>query len=115
MIACFKRLLGLDAPAVEQLDPAAAQTRVQNGAIILDVRSPLERKAQSIPGSKAMPLNELSLKWESLPKDSEIICQCASGGRSQQASAFLAGKGLKASNLRGGIAAWKASGLPTKS
>lgn len=114
MIAWFKRLLGLDAPSIVQLDPKEAQARVKNGAIILDVRSPFERKAQFIPGSKAMPLNELSTKWESLPKDGEIICQCASGGRSQQASAFLAGKGFEVFNLRGGIAAWKASGLPTK-
>ena len=115
MISWFRRLLGLDAPRVEQLEPATAQTRVKSGAIILDVRSPLERKAQFIANSKTIPLNELSLKWESLPKDTEIICQCASGGRSQQASLFLASKGFKVSNLRGGIAAWKASGLPTKS
>lgn len=114
MIAWFKRLFGLDAPIIEQLDPATVQARVKKGAMLLDVRSPFERQALCIPGSKAMPLNELSIKWESLPKDSEIICQCASGQRSQQASRFLAGKGLKVSNLSGGIAAWKASGLPTK-
>ena len=114
MIALFKRLLGLDAPGIVQLSPQQVQARIKSGALLLDVRTPLERQTLSIPGSRSLALDELSNKWETLPKDQEIVCQCASGRRSAQASAFLASKGFTVFNLSGGIAAWSAAGLPVK-
>jgi rhodanese-related sulfurtransferase len=114
MIAFFKALLGLNGPGIERISPQEAKARMANGAIILDVRTPLERRAASIPGSKAVPLNELPGGWQKLPSDREIICQCASGNRSASAARFLTDQGLKASNLAGGIAAWRAAGLPVR-
>jgi phage shock protein E len=114
MIAFFKRLFGLDGTVVASLSPQEAQSRIKNGALLIDVRSPLERQRAKIAGSQAMPLDQLSQLWETLPKDIEIICQCASGMRSAQAASFLAGKGIQASNLSGGINAWQSAGLPIK-
>lgn len=114
MIAFFKRLLGLDGAVIARLTPEEAQSRMKNGALLIDVRSPLERQRSKIAGSQAMPLDQLFQHWESLPKDTEIICQCASGMRSAQAASFLAGKGLNACNLSGGINAWQSAGLPIK-
>jgi phage shock protein E len=114
MIAFFKRLLGLDGAVVARISPQEAQLRLKNGALLIDVRSLLERQRAKIAGSQAMPLDQLSQHWEALPKDCEIICQCASGMRSAQAASFLAGKGLNASNLAGGINAWQSAGLPVK-
>lgn len=114
MIAFFKGLLGLNGPGVERIGPQEARARMANGAIMLDVRTPLERRAASIPGSKAVPLDELSGTWQKLPTDREIICQCTSGNRSASAARFLMDKGLNASNLAGGIVAWRAAGLPVK-
>lgn len=114
MIALFRRVFGLDAPTIANLSPEETKARVSAGAILLDVRSSQERRTAKISGSRSIPLEQLSSTWETLPADLEIICQCASGMRSAQAARFLADKGLKASNLKGGIRAWQAAGLPVK-
>jgi len=81
---------------------------------MIDVRTPLERKMNKIPGSQGLPLAELAKRWESLPKNKSIICQCESGSRSLQAAEFLHGKGLEVYNLAGGISSWERAGLPVK-
>ena len=96
---------------MSHLTPQEAQRKAKAGALILDVRTPLERKASHIPGSRALVLSDLTSQWETLPKDREIICQCSSGQRSAVATRFLNSKGLKAYNLAGGIDAWRRSGL----
>lgn len=112
MIAWLKSLLG--GPAVASLSPAEAHQKAKAGAIILDVRTPLERQEAKIPGSQALPLDRLAEEWPKLPKDKEIICQCRSGARSAQAARFLAAKGYKVYNLAGGLEAWKRHKLPVK-
>lgn len=114
MIVFLKKLLGLNGPSVVQINPQDAQTRIRVGAILLDVRSSAERQTVKIPGAKTIPLDQIAQHWETLPKDREIICQCASGMRSAQAANFLVARGLNASNLKGGINAWQAAGLPVK-
>lgn len=117
MIAFFKRALGLNGAArapVGRVSASEAQAMQQAGALIVDVRTPAERQAARIPGSKAMPLQDLPEQWQKLPGDRDIICQCASGSRSASAARFLAGQGLKVHNLSGGIAAWQQAGLPIK-
>jgi rhodanese-related sulfurtransferase len=113
LIGWLKNLLGGGA-AVGRLSPVEAHEKAKAGAIILDVRTPLERQEGKIPGSQALPLNRLASEWEKLPRDKEIICQCRSGARSAQAARFLAAKGYKAYNLVGGIEAWKRHKLPVK-
>lgn len=112
MIGWLSRLLG--GGAVEGLTPEQAQAKAKAGALILDVRTPLERQEAKIPGSQALPLDQLAAGWEKLPKDREIICQCRSGSRSATAARFLAAKGFKVYNLNGGILAWQAAKLPLK-
>ena len=109
----LRKLLGLG-PRVPRISPKEAQEKLKQGAVMIDVRTPLERKLSKIPGSQGLPLAELPKRWESLPKDRPIICQCESGSRSQQAAEFLAEKGLEVYNLASGISAWQAAGLPVK-
>jgi rhodanese-related sulfurtransferase len=93
-------------------DEAAAKTKSGSGALLLDVRSDLERKQSSIKGSIHIPLDKLDSRILELEKyrNKEIICYCASGSRSVVAAVKLNGKGFTASNLRGGIGAWNARG-----
>lgn len=109
----FKNLLGLGA-RVPRISALEAQEKLRAGALLIDVRTPLERKLSKIPGSQGLPLAELARRWQSLPKDRPIICFCESGSRSQQAAEFLAEKGLEVYNLAGGVSAWQAAGLPVK-
>lgn len=114
MIAFFKKLLS-SAAGPAPLSPQEAQEQVRAGAVLLDVRSAAERRIAFIPGSVHIPLEELSGRLDTLPAGKTIICQCASGMRSGHAARLLSDRGLDARNLRGGIAAWRAAGLPTKS
>lgn len=113
MIAFFRNLVsGLQGPP--SLSPQEAQALVTSGAVLLDVRSAAERKALSIPGSTHIPLGDLPARLATLPKGRIIVCQCASGARSAQATRLLTDAGLDARNLGGGITAWRGAGLPTR-
>lgn len=69
------------------------------GAVIIDVRSEGEYSGGHIKGSKNIPLNKLADKLESIKKlNKSVICVCASGMRSSQATNFLKRIGLQAIN-----------------
>ena len=87
---------------------AAAKLKSSRNIILLDVRTPKERKEQSIKGSLHIPLYELGTRSDELLKykDKEIICYCRSGNRSLTAAAKLRKKGFNSANLKGGIIRW---------
>ncbi|MGJ8661193.1 MAG: rhodanese-like domain-containing protein [Bacteroidota bacterium] len=70
---------------------------IQNGAIVVDVRSPQEFKGGHAPGSKNIPLGNLSSKVSEL-KGKEVILVCLSGGRAGQAKNILTQAGITAHN-----------------
>jgi len=67
---------------------------VKNGAQIIDVRTPGEYQGGHIPGSKNIPLQVLSSKLGSIPKNQPIITCCASGMRSASAKSLLTQNGF---------------------
>ncbi|NDA62660.1 MAG: rhodanese-like domain-containing protein [Chitinophagia bacterium] len=67
---------------------------IKNGAQIIDVRTPGEYQGGHIPGSKNIPLQLLSSKMGSLPKNQPIITCCASGMRSASAKSLLTKNGF---------------------
>jgi rhodanese-related sulfurtransferase len=81
---------------------------------LLDVRQPEEFREGHITGAKLIPLGELKSNLESLPKQREIICMCASGSRSSSAARMLASAGYTVFNLQGGMAAWQREKLLIK-
>ncbi len=74
---------------------------------ILDVRNPDELQYGTVVGSKQIPLPELERRYKELDLKKNYIIYCRTGGRSAKACEFLNQKGYKASNLIGGILAWK--------
>lgn len=66
---------------------------VQNGAVIIDVRTKGEFQSGHIQGSINIPLDELSGKLSKIKKDKCIITCCASGMRSASARSILKSKG----------------------
>ena len=66
---------------------------LNQGAVILDVRTPAEYRQGSHPKSINIPLDELSGRFEELSKDKPVILCCASGARSSQAESLLRAKG----------------------
>lgn len=87
MIQFIKKIFGL-VPAVNYME------LVQQGAVILDVRSPSEYKQGHVKKSVNIPLNELSNHIEKLKKDTVIITCCASGMRSASAKGILKSNGF---------------------
>lgn len=96
-------------PQIPDLTPQEAQARLKGGALLLDVRTPAERQALAIPGSRSVPLAQLPAQMDKLPRQRALITQCASGNRSRAAA-----QGYEVYNLKGGIQAWQAAGLPTR-
>lgn len=91
-----------------------ARKRIEDGALLLDVREQEEYDEERIPGGTLLPLSELTARFDELPEGVEIIAQCRSGKRSAQATDFLRAQGLNVTNMEGGILKWKAEGLPTE-
>lgn len=65
------------------------------GAILLDVRSVTEFASGHAPGTRNIPLNELGLHLDSMPKSSPVVVACASGTRSGMAKLMLKKKGYQ--------------------
>jgi rhodanese-related sulfurtransferase len=98
------------------LDAADLSEKLKNGRhpLILDVRQPEEYRTGHIAGAKLIPLGDLTRKMQSLPKNREIVCVCASGNRSGSATHLLVKAGYNAFNMRGGMVSWRRAGLAVK-
>jgi len=76
----------------------AALEALKNGAVIIDVRTPMEYRGGHVAGSKNIPLNELQGSLKKFGKDKAIIFCCASGARSGSATEFARSQGYEAHN-----------------
>ncbi len=92
---------------------AAERLAGPNPPLVVDVRTPGERRRQFIDGSVNMPLNHLPERIAELPKDRPLLVHCAGGYRSSIAASLLQRHGYEVSELAGGIAAWETASLPT--
>jgi len=73
---------------------------------LLDVREPYEYQIANIGGT-LIPQGEVPQRLPEIDRNSEIVVQCRSGGRSQRIAEFLAQQGYpNVKNLAGGILAW---------
>jgi rhodanese-related sulfurtransferase len=109
-------LTALFGPPVPTLKPVEIQEKLKNGKrpFLLDVREKQEMREGFISGAKLIPLGELGNRMKELPKNREIVCVCRSGNRSRSAAKQLIAAGYSASNMKGGMLAWKWSNLPIK-
>jgi len=102
-------------PKTKDLSPHQVKATLDRHEILLiDVREPAEFAAERIHGALNFPLSTFDPGALPAAGDRMIVFQCGSGKR----SATAVGHCLKAghdieSHLAGGIAAWKAAGLPT--
>ncbi|WP_070119609.1 CoA-disulfide reductase [Bacillus marinisedimentorum] len=76
---------------------------VENGALLIDVREPMECDMGAINGSKNIPLGELRNRLGELPKDEMIYVYCQVGLRGYLAARILAQNGFPVKNLDGGF------------
>lgn len=72
---------------------------IDNGAVIIDVRTPGEFADGNIKGSRNIPINILKTKMAELKKIGKpVITVCASGARSGMAKSLLKMEGIEAYN-----------------
>lgn len=72
---------------------------MEKGAVVIDVRTPVEFQGGHIKGSKNIPLNVISSKINDIKKmNKPVIACCASGMRSAQATSILKSNGIDAMN-----------------
>ncbi|MFE0456772.1 rhodanese-like domain-containing protein [Streptomyces sp. NPDC058914] len=98
-----------------RLTPRQARQQISDGtAVLLDVRETPEWNAGHAPDALHLPLS-LLVAGASLPATAQgkpVITICRSGHRSQQAAKLLAGRGIQATDVTGGMTAWARAGLP---
>lgn len=94
--------------------PSATPEEVHavDGAYVLDVREASELAQARLDDARHIPLGELAERVGELPRDRAVYVLCHVGGRSAQATRFLAQQGIDAVNIDGGIVAWYRAGLP---
>ncbi len=81
------------------------------GLHVLDVREQVEWDHGHIEGALHIPLSELGERFEEVPTEQTLVV-CKVGGRSAQATAYLAHQGRDVVNLDGGMLDWEAAGRP---
>jgi rhodanese-related sulfurtransferase len=83
--------------------------------LLVDVREPNEVTVEAYPDAVVLPLSTFDPAEIPDPQGKEVVFACRSGRRSVTASLAAQAAGLKYDqHLAGGILAWKAAGLPTK-
>jgi sulfur-carrier protein adenylyltransferase/sulfurtransferase len=75
------------------------------GAVLLDVREPVETATGVIPGSVLAPLADVLASPDRFASGSVVVV-CAVGGRAPRAAVALRAAGADAAVLAGGIGAW---------
>lgn len=75
------------------------KTLVENGAIIIDVRTPHEFDAGNIKGSKNIPVQTIQKAIPELKKSGKVVITvCRSGSRSGMAKSILKSSGIEVYN-----------------
>jgi rhodanese-related sulfurtransferase len=107
---------GVQAALPPEVSVEEAYNRFQDGAYLLDVRTPEEWDEFHVEGSTLIPLNELSSRMSEVPMDQDVVIVCRSGNRSAQARDLLTGAGFsQVTSMAGGLTQWRSSGYPTVS
>ena len=107
---------------LDRLQPAAALAASRNDAVIVDIR-PEEQRRSDGEISGAVVVQRNVLEWRLDPqcpdRDPElatpgrrVILVCNEGYQSSLAAATLRGFGVDATDVVGGVQAWRAEGLP---
>ena len=103
------------APKTKDLTPQDVRAGLEaRNIVLIDVREPAEFAAEKIAGALNVPLSTFNPAALPDAGGKTIVLQCAGGKRSAMAvdQCRKAGQAIE-THLAGGLAAWKAAGLPT--
>ena len=102
---------------IKAIDAVSLKKRIDEGsAMLVDVRETHEYTREHIEGARLVPLSRFDVEDFRQNRDRTVVFYCLSGGRTNANARLFASKAFReAYTLSGGIRAWKAAGLPTKS
>jgi rhodanese-related sulfurtransferase len=104
------------APRGKRASPLQLTQMINRGkTTIVDVRSSEEFAAGHLRDAKHIPLADLGTRIGELDKSKNrtVVMVCQTGARSDKAARQLQAAGFEdVHSLEGGLAAWKAAGLP---
>ena len=104
------------APRGKRASPLQLTQMINRGkTTIVDVRSSEEFAAGHLRDAKHIPLADLGARVGELDKSKNrtVVMVCQTGARSDKAARQLQAAGFEdVHSLEGGLAAWKAAGLP---
>jgi rhodanese-related sulfurtransferase len=109
-VSLIERLFGRTPRERRTIGVADARRLLDDGAMLIDVRSQAEWRAGHAPSAVHIPLEQLGSRMRRLPDTTRIVTACRVGGRSAQAASMLRSAGYSVANLRGGMLAWQRAG-----
>ncbi len=92
---------------VEVIQWDKVRNKLEQGAVLVDVRASSELKAGIVEGSVNIPVDELRQNLDRIPQDREVLVYCRSGLRSYVGCRILKQLGYKATNIDGGYLMYK--------
>lgn len=106
-LACSALLaLGVTACGADRIASADARRLVsEEGATLLDVRTPAEYASGHVEGAVNVPVDEVAARLSEIPRDVPVVVYCRSGARSARASSTLREAGYDVHDL-GPRSAW---------
>ncbi|MCA3505810.1 MAG: rhodanese-like domain-containing protein [Rhodobacter sp.] len=108
---------------VPRIDTAAAQEKIAQGALLLDIRDSMElEKTGRAEGSHHIPRSMLEFRADpaspyhdpQMRPDRVVVLHCASGGRAALAGKLLKDMGYAEVYNLGGFRDWKEAGGPVQ-
>lgn len=76
---------------------------VEQGALLIDVRTPGEFNQGHLTDAKNLPLSTIETAFDNIDKDTLIVVYCRSGNRSGQAMSYLKQAGFTQIHNGGGL------------
>jgi rhodanese-related sulfurtransferase len=93
--------------AYRQVHVDDSDSSLSREATLIDVRTPVEYAAGSIPGAVNIPLEQLRERLEEVPRDHQVVVHCQVGMRGYMAALILQQAGFHAANLGGGYKTYR--------
>ncbi|WP_420453042.1 molybdopterin-synthase adenylyltransferase MoeB [Ilumatobacter sp.] len=116
-MATFRDLLSAAKSSITEVDTSSAESRIADGALVLDVREPDEYAEGALPGAVHIPRGHLEAQVEGklLDKEAPVVVYCAGGVRSAFAVQTMEELGYTgAVSMDGGFGRWKDEGRDWK-
>ncbi len=90
-------------PLIPYFEHSETTKKLDEGCVVIDVRSEIESKQKPLEGSVNIPLSMLRVKFDSLNPQREYLLVCNDGSQSAAAAFLMIQNGFKCSVLKGGI------------